>query len=196
MSTNDDLSRRDVLRLTAGVVVASRVTAIETITAASGHKFFTDAEYALLDELTEILIPADDHSPGARAAAVANFIDADVAEAFEESRRTEWRTGLASVDALATSAHGQPFMKLTPEQRVDVVTRMAANEGKRAAREGDGATNQGAHPSDADKFFRELKRSTVGAYYSSDIGIHKEMEYKGNTILQEYVGTDVSARTD
>ena len=40
------------------------------------------------------------------------------------------------------------------------------------------------------------KRAVVGAYYSSDIGIHKEMEYKGNTILQEYAGTDVSPKTD
>ena len=182
MSTNDDLSRRDVLRLTAGAVVASQVTALGTVVAASGHRFFTDAEYALVDELTEILIPADDHSPGARAAAVANFIDAHLAEAFVDTPRTAWRTGLASVDALATSMHGQPFMKLTPDQRVEVMTKMAANEH--------------TPTSDAEKFFRELKRTTAGAYYSSDIGIHKEMEYKGNTMLQEYAGTDVSAKTD
>ena len=93
MSTNDELSRRDVLRLTAGAVVASQVTALGTVVAASGHKFFTDAEYALVDELTEILIPADDHSPGARAAAVANFIDAHLAEAFDDTPRTAWRSG-------------------------------------------------------------------------------------------------------
>ena len=181
MSTIDDLSRRDVLRLTAGAVVASQVTALGSVVAASGHKFFTDAEYALVDELTDILIPADDHSPGARAAAAANFIDAQLAEAFEDTPRTAWRTGLASVDALARSMHGQPFMALTVDQRVDVVTKMAANERSPST--------------DAEKFFRELKRGTVGAYYSSDIGIHKEMEYKGNTMLQEYAGTDVTGKS-
>ena len=181
MSTSDDLSRRDVLKLTAGAVVASQVTVLGAV-AGTGHRFFTDPEYAVVDELSEILIPADDHSPGGRAAAVANFIDAYLAEAFEDSTRTTWRTGLASVDALAASLHGQPFMKLPADQRVDVVTNMAANEHSPGT--------------DAEKFFHELKRAVVGAYYSSDIGIHKEMEYKGNTILQEYAGTDVSPKTD
>ena len=61
MSTSDDLSRRDVLKLTAGAVVASQVTVLGAAVAGTGHKFFTDPEYALVDELSDILIPADDH---------------------------------------------------------------------------------------------------------------------------------------
>ena len=41
------------------------------------------------------------------------------------------------------------------------------------------------------KFFVELKFSTADAYYSSKIGIHQEMEYKGNVLLQEFVGYEV-----
>jgi hypothetical protein len=40
------------------------------------------------------------------------------------------------------------------------------------------------------RFFIELKRLTVRGYYSSKIGIHDELEYKGNRILQEFVGCD------
>jgi hypothetical protein len=29
-------------------------------------------------------------------------------------------------------------------------------------------------------------------YYTSEIGLHQEMEYKGNTLQQEYAGVDVS----
>ena len=32
------------------------------------------------------------------------------------------------------------------------------------------------------------KRRTARAYYTSKIGIHQEMEYKGNTLLMEFVG--------
>jgi hypothetical protein len=39
-----------------------------------------------------------------------------------------------------------------------------------------------------DPFFGQLKQTTAFAYYSSAIGIHKEIEYKGNTILQEFAG--------
>ena len=49
------------------------------------------------------------------------------------------------------------------------------------------------HPkSEEEKFFAELKRRTVTAYYTSEIGIHKEMEYKGNTLLKEFAGYEGS----
>ena len=43
----------------------------------------------MLDELTEIIIPTDSHSPGAKAAKVAVYIDKSLAEAFEERTAPE-----------------------------------------------------------------------------------------------------------
>jgi hypothetical protein len=40
------------------------------------------------------------------------------------------------------------------------------------------------------RLFIELKRLTVRGYYTSKIGIHDELGYKGNRILEEYVGCD------
>ena len=40
------------------------------------------------------------------------------------------------------------------------------------------------------RFFRELKHLTVRGYYTSKIGIHDEMEYKGNRLLLEFAGCD------
>ena len=42
------------------------------------------------------------------------------------------------------------------------------------------------------KFFGELKDRTSDAYYSSKIGLHDDLEYKGNVLQEEYSGTDVS----
>src|SRR2546425_2747260 len=50
-------------------------------------KFLTPAEYALLDELTELIIPSDAHSPGARAAGVAAHIDSRLAASLETGRQ-------------------------------------------------------------------------------------------------------------
>ena len=69
-------------------------------------------------------------------------------------------------------------MASSPDQRLAVVTKMAANER--------------APQTDAERFFVTLKAATINAYYTSKIGIQQEMEYKGNTLLQEFVGTDVS----
>ena len=37
-------------------------------------------------------------------------------------------------------------------------------------------------------FFADTKRATIHGYYTSEIGIHKELRYKGNQILAEFVG--------
>ena len=64
----NDLSRRELIEATAAVVAAPllRVGGVGArLPAGSPARFLTQAESALLDELTELLIPTDDHSPGA-----------------------------------------------------------------------------------------------------------------------------------
>ena len=41
-------------------------------------------------------------------------------------------------------------------------------------------------------FFAKLKSRVVQAYYTSEIGIRQDMEYKGNSYLTEFVVFDVS----
>lgn len=179
-SSTPRVTRREMLATAAGAVVVAPMVApgLGAVVEAATTRFFTPAELAMVEELTEIVVPTDDHSPGARAAGVAAYIDARLAEAFEEDVRTKWRAGLKAVDTLSTSLAGKEFMKASPDERLKVVSTMAA-------REGDPRT-------DVERFFGTLKGATIRAYYTSKIGIHQEMEYKGNTLLQEFVGTDVS----
>ena len=170
---SDQINRRDLIRIGAGAALA--LPAASAVVAQP--KFFTPAEFAMLDELTETIITSDSHSPGARAAQVAAYIDARVAEAFDAKVRDDWRNGLQSVDELSRKMHGHSFMEISPEQRVAVLTRMARNETKPKTPE--------------EVFFGDLKHATAQAYYTSKIGIHQEMEYKGNVMLQEFVGYEV-----
>ena len=164
-----EIGRRDLIKLTAGAALVSNARA------AGQPKFFTPAEYALAEELTEAIIPADEKSGGAKAARVAEYLDARLAEAFDQSDRDTWRSGLARVDALSMELHRNAFLKCTPAQRIAVLTRMAANE---------------ANPKTPDElFFRELKSQTIHGYYTSKIGIHDDMGYLGNTYQQgDYAG--------
>ena len=168
-----EINRRDLIRIGAGAALAAPAA----FAAADAPKFFTPAEFALVDELTELIIPADDHSPGARAAQVAAYIDARAAEAFEAKERDDWRNGLKLVDELSRKMHGHTFMEAGAGERVEVLTRMAKNEMKPKTPE--------------EVFFRDLKHATAHAYYTSKIGIHQEMEYKGNVMLEEFVGWEV-----
>jgi hypothetical protein len=138
-------------------------------------RFFTPEEFALFDEISEMIIPTDSHSPGARAAGVARYVDRRLAESQEPESQKTWKDGLQLVETLSREMTGKTFMQATPAQRLEILTRIAANE------------------SDAktplDKFFLELKGATTGAYYSSKIGIHADQNYKGNVYqLGEYAG--------
>jgi gluconate 2-dehydrogenase gamma chain len=171
-------SRRDLIRIATGAVVAVPLIAQEAAqqTAATAPRFFTPVEFRMLDELTEIIIPADDHSPGAKAAKVATYLDKSLAEAFESEPRQKFRDGLKLVDSLSRELNHKTFLESTPEQRVAVVAHIARNEKSPKKPE--------------DQFFVQLKASTAFAYYTSSIGIHQEMEYKGNTMQTEYAGFD------
>nr|MDP9324689.1 gluconate 2-dehydrogenase subunit 3 family protein [Acidobacteriota bacterium] len=128
-----ELSRRDVIRLGAAATLAASLgvgdslAAQSSAAAASGaasQTFFTPDELALVDELSELIIPTDDHSPGARAARVAAYIDSRLAEAWEEHDRTDWREGLKRIDQLSQESSGKPFMQSSADQRLAVLTRI------------------------------------------------------------------------
>lgn len=176
-----DLSRRDLIKLGAAATVSASLGVGESLAqspaTAAGPLFLTKDEFALLDELSEMIIPADGHAPGARAAKVAAYIDARLVEAWDEKDKTNWREGLKLVEQLCREATGQSFLQSSPGERLGILTRMAQNEGKPQKPE--------------ELFFAELKGRVVHAYYTSEIGIKQEMEYKGNSYLTEFVGFDV-----
>jgi hypothetical protein len=185
-SRETEVSRRELLKLGAVAIAATSVAGLETRAAAEtagaaqtkAPLFFTPEEFKLVDELSESIIPTDDHSPGARAAQVAAYIDFRLSESFEEEPKQLWRDGLKLVDRLSQEMHGKSFLDSSPEQRVALLTRISQNEMKPEKPE--------------EVFFKELKERTAHAYYTSKIGIHTEMEYKGNSYLKEFAGFDAT----
>src|SRR5580698_5475259 len=120
------MQRRDLIKVTAGAVVAAKVAASQE------HRFFTADEFKMVDELSELIIPADEKSGGAKAAKVADYIDMRLAEAFDpeaaESDRDKWRAGLRFVDGVSKQMHGVTFLAANAGQRAAVLSRVAANE--------------------------------------------------------------------
>jgi hypothetical protein len=174
METN--FSRRDLLKVVSAAALAMPLALPAAETGAP--LFFSKDEFALLDQLSELIIPTDEHSPGAHAAGVAGYIDKSVAEAFLPEAKSSWRKGLAAVNGLSQSMHGKPFVETGKEEQVAVLKTMSAKEG-----EGDDRKK-----SDAERFFGQLKNTTVFAYYTTSIGIHQEINYKGNVLLDKFVG--------
>jgi hypothetical protein len=120
-------------------------------------QFFSEEESRLLDQLMELIIPADDHSPGAHEAQTNQFADLMVAGSNDAVKK-QWQDGIRLI-------------------REDAVGSSLA-EALRGA-----AANEENLKTDLDRFFVLLKQMTVNGYYTSATGIHQEMEYVGNTYL-------------
>jgi hypothetical protein len=182
-SSRSVTSRREMMKLAAGAIIVPPVFQAKSRARKPQPKtgrFFTQTEFAMVDELGELIIPADDHSPGARAAKAAEYIDQRLAESPEEEPKREWREGLKLIDQISNEMNGRSLMQSSPEQRIALLERIAQNE-----------TNP---QKPEEKFFVELKSRVAHAYYTSKIGIQNELEYKGNTYLREFVGVDVSKK--
>jgi gluconate 2-dehydrogenase gamma chain len=183
-----DVSRRDALKtLAAGlgavaVVPLMPAEAAESVRQAIAARkagaplaFFTPAQHRTVDVLAEQIIPADDRSPGAHDAGVADYLDYVLSRSPAGAQQV-WTDGLAALDQASRAQAGRPFASATPAQQVAVLTEAAKNE---------------FSPSTPlEHFFTEAKAQTIFAYYTTDIGIHQELRYKGNQYLAEFVGCD------
>lgn len=125
-------------------------------------RFFNRQEIELLDRLMEMMIPADEHSPGARAARVSLFADLMVATSNDNLKKA-WKSGLQLMrNEAAQSSLEQALAK--------------------------SALNEGNPGNDLERFFARLKEMTVNGYYTSAIGIHQDLRYQGNTYVQSFPG--------
>jgi hypothetical protein len=175
------LSRRAVVKALGAIAVwpylsdaaAEAFATIQATQAPPKLAFLTAAQYTTLDALAETIIPADAHSPGARESRVADYIDLLLSESDDQTQRT-WTAGLALLDADSRRRFKAPFAQLAPEQATALLTDISRNE----------ATPK----TPLEEFFRTTKDATIRGYYTSEIGIHKELEYQGNRVLAEFVG--------
>ncbi len=191
----DSVSRRDALKGIAGIGASLPALKVNLLARDHDHehdhgghgrtsetaqkkapykaKFFNADQLALVATISELIIPTDDHSPGAIAAEVPEFTDLMVSESSAEIKKT-WTDGLAAMDRLSQDRNGVPFNKATKDQQIAILTEISRNEMNPKTPE--------------EKFFKTIKNMTIDGYYTSKIGIHQELQYKGNTYLKEFKG--------
>jgi hypothetical protein len=136
-------------------------------------RFFTATEMATIAAATDRILPRDERSPGAREAGVPAFIDLMVSESPDETK-VLWRDGLKAVEAKSRTELEKSFVDATPEEADRLLADIARNERRPRTLE--------------ERFFRAMKNLTVDGYYTSEIGIQKELRYKGNAYLKEFKG--------
>jgi hypothetical protein len=146
---------------------------IQETNAAPQLKVLSRPQFATLEVLVDAIIPTDDRSAGAKQARVADYVDLLLSEG-DRQLTLQWIGGLAALDAEAMPRFGAPFSRLDAGQ-VDAILQSISH-------------NERAPQTPLETFFVMAKQATIRGYYTSSIGIHEDLRYKGNQFLQEFVG--------
>ena len=137
-------------------------------------KVLTPAQLETVATLAELIIPTTE-TPGARAVLVDRFIDNLMANARTEDKE-RFLAGLAWIDTRSNALYGKPFTGATPEQQTELLTKLAAESGH-AAEDAPGVP-----------FFKAMKQMTIAGYYTTQIGLEKELGDDGQLFNPVFVG--------
>ena len=179
-----ELTRRDVLqRLALAIAAAGAIdtldaheahVAAQQATVAAGGKYAPKAlsahEFATLERLTDLIIPADD-KPGALQAEVAPWID--LLLNVNADLKAKYTTGLAWLDAAVAANGAKDFVSATPAQQAALLDVIAYKKNR---------TPENAAGID---FFVLARRMTCDGFYTSPVGMRDV--YMGNTPQAAFV---------
>jgi len=128
-------SRRDLLKLAGATASASLVTrsVTETSVAEAAQparsrprppreplKALTAHEADLLDRIAELLVPSDEHGPGATEAMAVRYIDRALGGALAD-QRDAYRVGLEALERYAKQTRGAAFLQLTETKQISLL---------------------------------------------------------------------------
>lgn len=165
------MDRRELLRAIAALtgcafVGTERVFAV----ALSDSDAYTPAQVALLDEITETILPHTD-TPGAKDAQVGAFIARYSTACYTPQNLAVLHAGLGDVDARARKAHNAEFAKCTNAQKQKLLVDIDA-EAKRHARESGENSSQPPH------WFTLCKQLTLLGFFTSEAGATRVARYR------------------
>jgi gluconate 2-dehydrogenase gamma chain len=178
-----DISRRDALRRLALALAATgvvdRVAGMEVhafaAQAAAGGaytpKAFNESQFKTLERLTDLIIPVENGNPGALAAGAAAWIDMISSE--NDQLKTTYRNGFTWLDAAMKQRGSTDFVTATPAQQTALLDLIAYRR------------NESPELGPGIQFFTWVRRMTVDAFYTSEIGI-RDIDYRGNAPMGSY----------
>ena len=178
---SDEIARRDIVKTIAlsPVTLLPLLPVLESNARAApagsySPKFFSPAEMELVATLGEVILPQTD-TPGARAVGAHEHVDRVLSEASEDEQH-EFRDGLAWLERRSQELFGRSFQALDSDKQTAILTRISD---RKTPRPEDERGNQ---------FFLDLRSRIVFAYYTSEVGLMRELTYKGKQMLEHWEG--------
>jgi hypothetical protein len=145
------------------------------------RKIFNDHQWRAVEVLSDLIIPADEHSGSATAAGVPEFIDDwldfRAREDGDQNLAAGVLGGLAWLDLESTRLFQKDFAAAAPAQQRQILDRIAW-PARAAARDRRWAA-----------FFTGFRDLTVSGFFSSKMGV-ADLPYLGNKAVAEWKGCD------
>jgi len=149
-----------VLCLAGGVGAVVRMSTKVVAAGSGGGPVLGSDRYALLEQVTETMIPATD-TPGAIEAGVPEFIRSMLVDWSSKETRAAMLGVLDTIENTAWRQHDHGFLELSAERRLDVVRRVDEDAYARQ-----------------DTAWRNFKSLVLVGYYQSEIGATQELRYE------------------
>ena len=186
MKPTDPLTRRSILGVAASATVTRwvyaagprggmvRVTTQDDV--AWQPSFFTAEQARAIGTLCEAILPRTG-TPGALDARVHEFIDLELSLEEDEDERAWFLGGLSWLDERCRWRHGHGLAEISVEQAtalLEPISDLHDDLPKELARGG--------------SFFRDLKRRTIFAYYTSEVGRTQELGLPDAVTMETWRG--------
>lgn len=171
----EDMDRREAVKaLALSPAISPLFPLVAQVATAYTPKFFSAEELELVATLGELILPQTE-TPGARQAKAHEHIDLVLSEETPVVQRA-FRNGLAWVERRSRELHNNHFVKLNAEQQNAILKHMSESKSASTAEES-GRT-----------FFLDLRKRVVFAYYTSEVGLRNELDYKGKQVMGHWKG--------
>jgi hypothetical protein len=165
------MNRRDILKSSAlflGYAVSTSALS-ETFMACSQEAkldwkpaFLSNDQAASIAEITETILPKT-KTPGAKELGVPQFIDKMLKDLLSAEEQKDFLAGLEKLEADCKKAYGKSFVKCTPQQRQEFLTKLDVEAEKLPP----SVWGIRLAPPSPTPFFRRVKELTLLGYFTS-----------------------------
>jgi hypothetical protein len=168
MNRRDALSR--VALLFGGTVIGAEafLTGCRTKSAETAALIFDADVISLLDEVGETILPTTPSSPGAKAAAIGEFMKVIVTDCYEEEDQQIFMKGIGLLNEAADEKWDKIFMELSGQEKHDLLVEID-KEAK--------SYNDSKQNSDPNHYFTMMKQLTLWGYFTSEVGATQALRY-------------------
>ena len=152
---------------------------------------WTEDDIAYLNEIGETILPQTS-TPGAKAADVGRFMTVMINDCYEEGDQKVFRDGMDKLNDVANKKFGNRFIKLSPQQRHDLLVELDKEAKDYQKKVDDFNKNEEAKERDetargnlkyvrqhmSPNYFFMMKQLTMLGYFTSKVGMTQALRYE------------------